>query len=175
MIAFGIDPGSRFTGWGVVRLRGSRCEFIDCGVLAVGDGPLTGRLSSIFDGLNHALNEYSPNHVFLESIFHHKNARSALVLGHARGVAMLSASLRQIPVDEISPAEVKKAVSGRGRAEKAQVQEMVRVLLGLPQVPQEDAADALAVAIAGSVRSQYSALTDLMQKPRKKRAVRKKR
>jgi crossover junction endodeoxyribonuclease RuvC len=131
---------------------------VDCGVIAVAEKrPLSERLQDIFQALTTLLEEHAPDAAFLESIFHHKSARSALVLGHARGVAMLACGVRALPLEEISPSEVKKAVTGRGRAEKAQVQEMIRVLLGLPEVPQEDASDALAVALAGAGRTRFAA------------------
>ncbi len=159
MRALGIDPGSRFTGWGLIHREGSRFSMVDCGVLAVGERrPLPERLGAIFDGLDHRISALRPDAVFLESIFHHKNAKSALVLGHARGVAMLACARRALPIEELSPAEVKKAVTGRGRADKAQVQEMVRVLLGLPAVAEENASDALAVAFAGAVRARFGAV-----------------
>ena len=157
MRAFGIDPGSRYTGWGVVEKSGSTYRMVDCGVIAVGDKrPLSDRLQDIFRSLGNLLEEHTPDAVFLESIFHHKSARAALVLGHARGVAMLAAGMRELEVHEISPSEVKKAVTGRGRAEKTQVQAMIQVLLGLPQVPQEDASDALAIAFAGLTRVHFA-------------------
>ncbi|MEL6188170.1 MAG: crossover junction endodeoxyribonuclease RuvC, partial [Myxococcota bacterium] len=104
MLAFGIDPGSRFTGWGVIAHEGSRYEMVDCGVLAVGERrPLADRLRDIHLGLEALLERHAPDDVFLESIFHHKSARSALVLGHARGVALLACGLRELPLVEISP------------------------------------------------------------------------
>jgi crossover junction endodeoxyribonuclease RuvC len=160
VICFGIDPGSRRTGWGAVRMDGSRLSQVGCGVIAADlDGSMPDRLREIFDGLEAALAAHSPDVVFLESIFHHKSVRSALVLGQARGVALLAAGGAGRPVGEVSPAEVKKAVTGSGRAEKGQVQEMVRVLLGQERRAQADAADALAIAIAGATRARFDALT----------------
>ncbi|MBK8013246.1 MAG: crossover junction endodeoxyribonuclease RuvC [Deltaproteobacteria bacterium] len=156
MIAFGIDPGSRRTGWGVVRAEGSALRCVGHGVIAAGaDRPLGERLEVIFSGLVEALDTHRPDVIFLESIFHHKNAASALVLGQARGVALLAARMKSANLDEIAPTEVKKAVTGRGRADKTQVKEMVRILLGLPSPPATDAADALAIAIAGAVRVRW--------------------
>ena len=154
---FGIDPGSRLTGWGAVKVEGNRYSLGDCGVISVSEKkPLSERLQQIFEQLNELLEQHNPQMVFLESIFHHKYARSALVLGHARGVALLAAQLRNCPIGEISPTEVKKAVTGRGRADKEQVQHMVRMLLGMPEIAQVDASDALAVAFAGATRAQFA-------------------
>ncbi|MCC7381791.1 MAG: crossover junction endodeoxyribonuclease RuvC [Deltaproteobacteria bacterium] len=163
MIIFGIDPGSVRTGWGVVRSEGSRIAFVDAGVVrAPAESELSHRMERIFVELNAKLREYGPDHVFLESVFHHKSAKSALILGHARGVALLAARLSAARIDELSPAEIKKAVTGHGRAEKPQVQEMVRIILGLAERAQADAADALAVAIAGvqRARSPLAAMLD---------------
>ena len=130
----------------------------DCGVIAVAERrPLPERLQDIFRSLRQLVERHEPDAAFLESIFHHKSVRSALVLGHARGVAMLACELSAVPVAEISPAEVKKAVTGRGRADKAQVQAMVQALLGLPEVAQADASDALSVAVAGASRARFAA------------------
>lgn len=169
MLAFGIDPGSRYTGWGVVESEGSRVRMVDCGVVAVGgQRPLPERLQDIFRALDALLDQHRPDAVFVESIFHHKSARSALVLGHARGVCMLACGLRALPFEEISPSEVKKAVTGRGRAEKVQVQEMMRVLLGLPQLADEDASDALAVAFAGAARARFARALEDAAPPRRR-------
>lgn len=167
MRAFGIDPGSRYTGWAVVEADGSRVRMVDCGVIAAGErSPLEARLETIFADLDRLLARHAPDAGYLESIFHHKSARSALVLGHARGVALLALGRAGLPVREISPAEVKKAVTGRGRADKAQVQSMVRVLLGLPEVAQADASDALAVAFAGVARGRLEARLGRAERPR---------
>lgn len=161
MIAFGIDPGSHRTGWGVIRVEGTALSCIDSGVISTpSEAALSTRCELIFRELRVVIEVAEPDHVFLESIFHAKNARSALVLGHARGVALLAASMSGCPIDEIAPADVKKAVTGNGRADKRQVQDMVRTLLGMASRAPSDAADALAVAIAGSsrVRSPIHAL-----------------
>lgn len=154
MIVFGIDPGSHNTGWGVLHSSGNQLKYIDAGVIRTKkDAPLSVRIDTIFDELLLNMGRHKPDRICLESIFHHKSARSALVLGHARGVALLAARrCSQADIHEISPAEVKKAVTGHGRADKKQVQAMIRVLLGLPETPPADAADALAVAIAGATR-----------------------
>lgn len=154
----GIDPGSRYTGWGMIAGEGSQVRMLDCGVVVAGESrPLATRLATVHRELTELLQLHRPQAVFLESIFHHKSAKSALILGHARGVAMLVCAQHGIEVQEVNPSEVKKAVTGRGRADKAQVQEMVKVLLGLPQVAQSDASDALAVAFAGFTRVRFAA------------------
>jgi crossover junction endodeoxyribonuclease RuvC len=159
MIAFGIDPGSVRTGWGIVESEGSRLRCIDFGVIAMRDkDALSDRLRQIFEELSELLGRAAPDEIFLEAIFHHQNAKSALVLGHARGVALLAASRAQRPVLELSPAEVKKAVAGSGRADKHQVQEMIRIQLGLRDRAPVDASDALAIAIAGATRSRFARL-----------------
>jgi crossover junction endodeoxyribonuclease RuvC len=146
---FGIDPGSERTGYGCVETDGSRHSMILCGAITtVAAAPLAGKLLDIHRRLTRLLQDCRPDAVAIESLFYAVNARSALKLGHARGVAMLAAVEAGLPVFEYTPAEVKRAVVGYGRAEKPQVQQMVKLLLGLAAVPSpHDAADALAVAI----------------------------
>jgi len=150
VIVAGIDPGSQRCGFGVVRAEGSRLQALTHRVINLPKADLSLRLDQLFATLSELLEAHRPDRVVLESVFHHKNARSALVLGHARGVALLAAGRCGASVSDLSPSEVKRAVTGNGRAEKHQVQQMVRVLLGLSVVPATDAADALAVAVAGA-------------------------
>ena len=149
MRVFGIDPGSGRTGYGCIDSDGSRLRFVACGAIAAVPGAaLPDKLSRIHASLQALLATHRPDCVAIENLFHAKNARSALILGHARGVAMLAAVDAGLPVIEYSPAEVKVAVVGYGRAEKTQMQQMVKLLLGLDAVPTpHDAADALAIAI----------------------------
>ena len=149
MKIFGIDPGSERTGYGCVERSGSRHHLVICGTLsAPACATFPERLKHIHSGLLALLAESRPDCVAVESIFHSRNVRSALKLGHARGVALLAASEAGLPVVEYAPAEVKRAVVGYGRAEKPQVQQMVKLLLGLDRAPSpHDVADALAVAI----------------------------
>ena len=149
MRIFGIDPGSVRTGYGCVETDGSRHRLVTCGALAPGaHTAFPERLRAIHDGLLAALREAAPACVAVENLFHARNVRSALTLGHARGVAVLAAVEFGVPVVEYTPAEIKLAVVGYGRAEKTQLQHMVRLLLGLDTAPTpHDAADALAVAI----------------------------
>jgi crossover junction endodeoxyribonuclease RuvC len=146
---FGIDPGSIRTGYGCVDTDGGRHRLVTCGALSSPAGArLPDRLHVIHDGLTRLLREASPDCVVIENLFHARNVRSALVLGHARGVAVLAAVEAGLPLVEYSPAEIKLAVVGYGRADKVQVQQMITLLLGLAAPPTpHDAADALAVAI----------------------------
>jgi crossover junction endodeoxyribonuclease RuvC len=146
---FGIDPGSERTGYGCVETDGSRHRIVVCGAITA--PPLASfpdKLHQIHCRLAALLHEVRPDAVAIENVFHGINVRSALKLGHARGVAMLAAVEAGMAVFEYTPAEIKRAVVGYGRAEKPQVQHMVKLLLGLAAVPSpHDAADALAVAI----------------------------
>jgi crossover junction endodeoxyribonuclease RuvC len=146
---FGIDPGSIRTGYGCVQTDGRRHRLIACGALSTPAGTLLPeRLLAIHAGLSEALRAASPDCVAIENLFHARNARSALTLGHARGVAVLAAVQAGVPVVEYTPAEVKMSVVGYGRAEKTQVQRMIMLLLGLDTAPTPlDASDALAVAL----------------------------
>ncbi len=149
MIVFGIDPGSERTGYGCVQTDGSRHVLVTCGAIATSiSATFPGKLHVIHSRLAALLHEHRPDAVAIESVFYAVNARSALKLGHARGVAMLAAVEAGAPIFEYTPAEVKRAVVGYGRAEKPQVQQMIKLLLRLPEAPSpHDAADALAVAI----------------------------
>jgi crossover junction endodeoxyribonuclease RuvC len=146
---FGIDPGSERTGYGCVETDGRRHRLVTCGTItaSVGDS-FPHRLAGIYRQLSARLSECHPQCVVVENLFYSTNARSALKLGHARGVAVLAAVEAGCEVHEYTPAEVKRAVVGYGRADKRQVQQMIKLLLGLDRVPSpHDAADALAVAI----------------------------
>jgi crossover junction endodeoxyribonuclease RuvC len=148
MRILGIDPGTRITGYGLIEKRGNRLIHIDNGAIFTrAESPLADRLRMIYDGLCRVIGQYEPQAVAVEQIFVAKNALSALKLGHARGVAMLAGVNANLPVTEYSAVQVKNAVVGYGKAGKSQVQQMVRVLLKLPEIAQEDASDALAVAI----------------------------
>jgi crossover junction endodeoxyribonuclease RuvC len=146
---FGIDPGSDRTGYGCVETDGTRQRIVISGAITASSAAaFPEKLLQIHSRLTALLAECRPDCVAIESLFHAANVRSALKLGHARGVAMLAAVEAGLPVVEYTPAEIKHAVVGYGRAEKHQVQQMVKVILGLTAVPSpHDAADALAVAI----------------------------
>lgn len=155
----GIDPGSRATGWGVISCEQNRVSCVSFGVIRLSvaspEPLLGGRLKAIFDQLLELFAEHHPDALAVEGVFHAVNSRSALVLGHVRGVILLAAECRQLSVAEFSPLEVKKAVAGYGRADKVQVQTMVRTLLGLPENPRpHDASDALAIALCRAFRGE---------------------
>lgn len=149
MRVFGIDPGSQRTGYGCVDTDGRRHRLVRCGAIRASEaGGFPERLSTIYRELSSLIRDCRPECVAVENLFHATNVRSALKLGHARGVAMLAAVEAGVTVVEYTPAEIKRAVVGYGRAEKAQVQQMIMLLLGLDRPPEShDAADALAVAI----------------------------
>lgn len=144
----GIDPGLRRTGWGVIDLEGSRLSFVACGSVNPDEKlPMAERLARIFGGLTQVIADTSPQEAAVEETFVNKDARGALKLGQARGIAMLVPALAGLSVAEYAPNHVKKSVVGAGHAEKAQIRVMVKVLLPKADFKSDDAADALAVAI----------------------------
>lgn len=148
MRVLGIDPGSRITGYGIVDQQGNRLVHVDNGAIftdKADDFPR--RLKNIFDGLSAIIAEFKPDQVAIENIFFSNNVQSALKLGQARGAAIVAAVNAGLPVAEYTALQVKQAVVGQGRAEKGQVQKMLKALLSLPETAQADASDALAVAI----------------------------
>ena len=149
MRILGVDPGSARTGYGCIETDGSSHRVIDCGALSVPARlPLPDKLKSLYTRLADLLSQHHPDVMAVEDLFYAKNARSALVLGHVRGIVLLAASRAEVAVSEYTPTQVKQAVVGYGRAEKHQVQEMIRVLLGLREAPTPlDVSDALAVAV----------------------------
>ena len=148
MKILGIDPGSRATGYGLIEQQGNRLIHLDNGaIFTPSDEALALRLKKIYQELCLLIEKFNPDAVAVEQVFMAKNPASALKLGHARGVALLAGTNADLPVAEYSALQVKSAVVGYGRAAKAQVQQMTKVLLKLSEIAQEDAADALAVAI----------------------------
>lgn len=149
MLALGIDPGTAILGYGLVKSTGNRLSMVDYGCIRSSprDG-LAERLAGLYDAVRDVIEARRPEVVAVEELFFNRNAKTALAVGQARGVVLLAAAHAGVPVAEYTPLEVKMAVTGYGRAEKEQVQAMVRILLGLAEVPRpDDAADALAVAI----------------------------
>ena len=153
----GIDPGVASTGFGVVRAVGGKMRALDGGVIEAAPGEAAeGRLAKIHEAVAELLDRHEPAAVALEDVYFGRNARSAIAVGQARGVALLAAGQRDVPCFDYTPQAVKMAVCGSGSADKEQVQRMVGALLGLPQPPASDhASDALAVAIchAGNTRA----------------------
>lgn len=143
----GIDPGSRITGYGVVEVQGARSRSVAYGVIKLPEGPLEQRLLRLLTGLRALIVEHRPDEVAMEQVFVRRNVASALVLGQARGAALCAVAEAGLPLHEYAPASIKQAIAGSGRAEKPQVQRMVKILLNLPATPGEDAADALACAL----------------------------
>jgi len=144
----GIDPGLRITGFGVLDRRGQSLGYVSSGVVRTReDAPLPQRLKTILESLAQVIAEHAPDQVAVEQVFVNVNPQSTLRLGQARGAAICAAVSGGLPVAEYTALQVKQAVVGNGHAAKAQVQEMVRRLLGLPADPSADAADALACAI----------------------------
>lgn len=149
MLILGLDPGSRVTGWGLVRQEGAQAFRAASGVLRLDErADLAARLADLSLRLEALLREQRPDCAALEQIFSAKSARSALVLGHARGAILATVARAGLTVREYTPAQVKQAVTGSGRAEKSQVQRMVAVLLNYREPMSEDESDALAVALA---------------------------
>ena len=159
MIVLGIDPGVANTGYGVVGHSGGRLVALDGGVVETRAGIDPGlRLADIHARIGALMDEYAPEAVAVEDLFFGANARSAFAVGQARGVVILAAGQRGIPCRSYTPQQVKGAVCGSGRADKAQVQRMVQTLLSLAALPRPDhAADALAVAICDANRAPLRA------------------
>lgn len=143
----GLDPGSRLTGFGVVDFADDRASYVASGSVHSAIGSFAERLRLIFRSIGEITAEYRPHAVVIESVFVHRNAGSALKLGHARSAALCATFERDIAVFEYAPREIKQAVVGTGAASKAQVQHMVMSLLNLEAPPPPDAADALAAAL----------------------------
>ena len=149
-IILGVDPGSRITGYGLIRVEGRRLEYLDSGCIRMGEKPLCERLQIIYAGLAELIATYRPVEFAIEQVFLARNADSALKLGQARGAAIVCAANAGLPVFEYSARQVKQSIVGKGSAEKTQVQHMVQALLNLSSKPQADAADALAIALSHS-------------------------
>lgn len=156
-IILGIDPGSRITGYGIIREHQQRLSYLDSGCIRTTHVSFSDRLLQIFNGVCTLMEQFNPNEVAIEQVFTYKNPNTALKLGHARGVAMVACASHRVAISEYSPRMVKQSLVGYGAAEKEQVKQMVMQLLSLSSEPQADAADALAIAICHS--HQRRALT----------------
>jgi len=156
-VILGIDPGTQITGYGVICQEGSSHKVLDFGCIRP-PGPLSppDRYLFIFNGIEYLLDKYMPHAVAVETQFMYKNAQSAMKLGMARGMVLLAAAKRKIPLFEYAPKKAKLAVVGNGAASKEQVQKMIQLLLQLPCLPQpQDAADALALALCHSQQKNF--------------------
>ena len=169
MKVFGIDPGSARTGYGCVQSDGSRHRMIACGAITLpAANSFPEKLRVIHLELGRLLKRYQPDCVAIENVFHAANAKTALKLGHARGVAMLAAVESGVPIFEYTPAEVKQSVVGYGRAEKGQVQSMMQLLLGLAVPPTPfDASDALAIAVCHLHKMNLQGVAGVVLRPKK--------
>ena len=143
----GIDPGSQNTGYGIIEMDGNHARHITHGILKLQQDDLSVKLQTIFRELSRIISEFHPDEAAIEQVFMHRNADSALKLGQARGAAITACAEQDLPVFEYTANQVKQATVGKGHAAKQQVQHMIKVLLCLQEIPQSDAADALAVAL----------------------------
>ena len=161
MIILGIDPGFAITGYGVVKYEGNKFSAIDYGAITTESSmELPKRLLHLHDSLRELILRHKPDAISIEELFFNKNIKTALTVGHGRGVAVLAAAESGIDVFEYTPLQVKQSVVGYGRAEKAQVQQMVKIILNLPQIPKpDDVADALAIAVCHGHSYRMSSLT----------------
>ena len=154
----GIDPGTATMGWGVIRQEGNRLRYVQHGTVTTPPGwEMPRRLERLFDGVTELIQGYRPATVAVEELFFNTNVTTAITVGQARGVALLAAYRAGIEVHEYTPLQVKQAITSYGRADKRQVQEMVRALLNLREIPRpDDAADGLAIAICHAFSSRMS-------------------
>ncbi len=148
MIILGVDPGTRITGFGIIRSQNSQIQVLDYGTIRPpANAPLAKRYLAIFEALCHLIAKYQPQGLAVETQFVQKNVQSALKLGMARGACLIAAAQADIEVFEYAPTRAKKSVVGKGHASKSQMQKMIRLLLNITEEVQEDAADALAIAL----------------------------
>jgi len=157
LIILGIDPGLAIIGYGVIQYDGRKLAIIDYGTITTEAGvPLPRRLSSIYDSMASLIEKFKPDAIAFEELFFNKNVKTALTVGHARGTALVCAEKSGTELFEYTPLQVKQAVCGYGRADKQQVQAMVKMLLNLREIPKpDDAADAVAVAICHAHSSKF--------------------
>lgn len=152
MKIIGIDPGTATTGFGVIEKIGSKLKFVDAGVISTSaQKAMPDRLSEIHDGLNELIEHHKPQVIAVELLYFSSNVTTAISVGQARGVVLLAVGQHGVELAEYTPLQVKQAVTGYGRADKKQIQEMVKMILGLDGIPKpDDAADGLAIAITHS-------------------------
>ncbi len=149
MIILGIDPGYAIVGYGIIEQKGNKCSPIAYGVITTATQmPMEQRLLTIYRELNNIIDKYKPDEVAIEELFFNTNAKTAINVGQGRGVCLLAAAEKGIPINEYTPLQIKQALTGYGRADKNQIQQMVKMFLNLTEIPKpDDAADAVAVAV----------------------------
>lgn len=149
MRIIGIDPGTGILGFGVIDVKAGKTKLVTAGVITTpAHTPLADRLEEIYEELTAIIAETKPDRMAIEKLFFARNVTTAMSVAHARGVAMLTGKQAKLPIDEYTPLQIKQSITGYGKADKKQVQEMVRIQLGLSEVPKpDDCADALAAAI----------------------------
>jgi crossover junction endodeoxyribonuclease RuvC len=159
----GIDPGFARTGYGVIKTDGHTTTMVDYGCIeTTPQQRFTDRLQIVHDSLREVIAQHHPDVIALEELFFAKNAKTALQVGHARGVILLTVMQAKVPMMEFTPLQVKQALTSYGRADKEQVQKMVTLLLRLKEVPQpDDAADALAIALCGAMHQSFHSLYEI--------------
>jgi crossover junction endodeoxyribonuclease RuvC len=149
----GIDPGSRITGFGIIEIQSRKAVYVTSGCIRLKTEAMPVRLNEIFESVTKIIQQYQPTILSIEQVFVYRNASSALKLAQARAVAIVAAMQQNLSIHEYAPTKIKQTIVGVGHAEKAQVQQMVKLLLNLPGTPQADAADALAIALCHSHHS----------------------
>lgn len=160
MIIMGIDPGFAITGFGIVKYEGNKFSPIEYGAVTTRAGePFAQRLLTIDREISFIIERFNPDAISVEELFFNKNIKTAIMAAHGRGIALAAGARLGKPVFEYTPLQVKQAVVGYGRAEKAQVQQMVKAILNLPEIPKpDDVADALAIAVCHGHSNKLSAL-----------------
>jgi len=158
MRILGVDPGYAISGYAVVEYEGNKFKVIDYGVIRTpSKQAMQYRLNKLYDKYDELIKKYNPDHMAIEELFFNKNVKTAISVGQARGVYIVAATQNQVPVYEYTPLQVKQGVVGYGRAQKNQVQEMVKLLLNLKSIPKpDDAADALAISICHAHSNRFS-------------------
>jgi len=161
MRIIGIDPGTGILGFGVIDVNGAKLAMVDAGVITTpAHTPLDVRLEEIYDGLTEIIAATKPEVMSIEKLFFARNVTTAMSVSHARGVAMLAGRKARLPIAEYTPLQIKQTLTGYGKADKKQMQEMVRLQLGLKDIPKpDDAADALAAAITYALMSRVDSLS----------------
>lgn len=157
MIVLGIDPGIAIMGYGLVDFTGNKVRVIENGVLTTSSKTITPeRLEILYDNLNDIIKEYSPDEFAIEELFFNQNVKTAITVGHARGIQILCAQKNNIPIYEYTPLQIKQAITGYGRASKKQIQLTVTTLLNLKEIPKpDDAGDALAIALCHCLSQKF--------------------